>query len=227
MQSDARVLILGAMDEEIDTLLLAITPEKKEKWNGFHLYFGTLQGRKVVVCKSGIGKVFSSIITQHILDRYSITYVLFTGVAGAVASDLEPGDIVLGERLIQHDFDVRALGFPLGRIPFTDYQYFKGDSTLLKKAQSARLHNTRVRTGVIGTGDQFITDKTGLKELELDCVDMEGCAVAQVCEINNVPSLIIRIISDKADGTANIDFAANLPRFSSQSLELIKSVLSA
>lgn len=225
MESESRVLIMGAMDEEIKTLVSAMVPEKDEKWNGFQLHFGLLDDRKVIVCKSGIGKVFASLITQHILDAYTISHALFTGVAGAISDALEPGDIVLGSRLIQHDMDASALGFKQGQIPFTDYRYFRGDPGLLKFAQNSQVSNTRILTGCVGTGDRFVTDKTALKSLDLDCVDMEGCAVAQVCDINRIPSLIIRIITDKADGTADIDFAENLPRFAGYSLELIRSIL--
>ena len=221
-----RILIMGAMSEEIDKLLSVMTHERKEEWNGFQMHLGDLDGRSVVVCKSGIGKVFASMITQRLLDTYPISHALFTGVAGAVSDILEPGDIVLGEKLVQHDMDASALGFLRGHIPFTDYHYFPGDPILLAGARDFKLSGTRILSGCIGTGDQFITDKSGFRDMGLDCVDMEGCAVAQVCAVNNVPSLIIRVISDKADGSAKIDFAENLPRFASRSLELIRFVLS-
>ena len=222
---ESRILIMGAMTEEIDKLLSVITHEREERWNGFLLHFGKLDGRAVIVCKSGIGKVFAALITQHLIDRYRISHTLFTGVAGAVADALEPGDIVLGVNLLQHDMNASALGFERGHIPFTDYRHFPGDPALLEAARDCVLPDVRIQPGCIGTGDQFITDKSGLRELEIDCVDMEGCAVAQVCAVNAVPCLIIRVISDKADGSAKIDFAANLPRFASRSLELIRFIL--
>ena len=222
---DSRILIMGAMTEEIDKLLSVMTHEREELWNGFRLHLGELDGRAVIVCKSGIGKVFAALITQHLIDSYRISHALFTGVAGAVSESLEPGDIVLGAQLLQHDMNASALGFKRGHIPFTDYLHFPGDPILLKAARECVLSDVHILSGCIGTGDQFITDKSGLSELEIDCVDMEGCAVAQVCAVNHVPSLIIRVISDKADGSAKIDFAANLPRFASRSLELIRFIL--
>ncbi len=225
--SNQRVLILGAMDEEIAALLRRIVLEETKTWQGFTLYFGALDSVPVIVCKSGIGKVFASLITQHLLDGYPLRAVLFTGVAGAIASDLNPGDMVVGSRLIHHDFDVSGLGFKVGHIPFTDYRYFEADPVWVARALACAGKHGTIRSGCIGTGDQFVTDKSALPELGLDCVDMEGAAVAQVCTVNNVPFLIIRIISDKADGSADVDFAKYLPLYAHRSVEVLRSTLHA
>lgn len=222
-----RVVILGAMEEEVRECLSQMEIESTELWNGFTLTWGRMGSIPVVVCKSGIGKVFASLITQHLIDRGGVRAVLFTGVAGAIAADLEPGDILIGERLVHHDFDVQALGFAIGAIPFTDYHFFESDPRCARAALAAKLPGVRLRGGCIGTGDQFVTDKTGLPSLGLDAVDMEGAAVAQVCTVNHVPFLVVRIISDRADGSAKLDFAENLPRFAHQSVAVLMAVIQA
>ncbi len=223
--TETRVLILGAMEEEIRECLACVELESTEVWNGFALHWGQLDQTPVVVCKSGIGKVFASLITQHLLDRCNVRAVLFTGVAGAVAADLDPGDLLIAERLVHHDLDVRALGFERGHIPFTDFRYFESDPQCVQAALGVELSGVRMRTGCIGTGDQFITDRSHLPDLGLDAVDMEGAAVAQVCTVNSIPFLIVRIISDRADGSAQLDFATNLPRLAHHSVEVLKAVV--
>jgi len=220
------VLILGAMDAEIEASLEAMETVRQRQWNGWCFYMGRWHGREVIVCKSGVGKVFASLITQHLLDAYQPDTVLFVGVAGAVAPLLEPGDIVLGERLVQYDMDVTALGFSIGQIPFTEYQYFPGDTRMLDIAEGTAIEEGQVYRGCIGTADQFVTDRSRVP-LPVDCVDMDGAAVAQGCHLNQVPSLVIRIISDKADGTADADFTSNLPRYAHRSLKIVEHVLNA
>ena len=224
-ESTPRFLILGAMDEEVQELIALLQLKRQEQWCGFTLYWGTLDSVEVVVCKSGIGKVFASLITQHMIDCCELRGVLFTGVAGAVAADLKPGDIVIGTRIIHHDFDVAGLGFEPGHIPFTDYRYFESDPGLVEAALNAKAGVALVRAGCIGTGDQFVTDKSILPDLGLDCVDMEGAAVAQVCTVNRIPFLIIRIISDSADGSADVDFSTNLPKYAHRSVGILQSTV--
>jgi len=224
-KSVTRFLLLGAMDEEIRALLELIEVTFEEQWCNFTLYWGTLDSVPVVLCKSGIGKVFSAMITQHVIDSCQPEAVLFTGVAGALSSDLEPGDIIIGARLIHHDFDVKGLGFEIGHIPFTEYRFFEADPFLMAAAGSVGSDSGAHRAGIIGTGDQFVTDKSAIPELGLDCVDMEGASVAQVCTANGIPFLILRIISDKADGSAGKDFLKNLPRFASGSASMLRHVV--
>jgi adenosylhomocysteine nucleosidase len=223
--SACHVLILGAMQQEIEAWLSRIEPRDTECWNGYELHWGTIEDTPVVVTRSGVGKVFASLITQHLIDRGPLRAVLFTGVAGAVAPDLEAGDLIIGERLVHHDLDVTRLGFAIGHIPFTDYRFFEAHPPFVAAALRTLLTEGKLRTGCIGTGDQFITDKSGLPAIGLDCVDMEGAAVAQVCTINQVPFLVVRIISDKADGSATHDFLHNLPRFAHRSADILQAVL--
>jgi len=117
------------------------------------------------------------------------------------------------------------LGFAPGHIPFTDLCYFAGDAPLLARVREFAPTGFRLLEGTIGTGDKFVTRRDGLPALELDCVDMEGCAVAHVCQVNRIPALVLRIISDTADGRAAEEFAANLPRFADRTFQLIRWLL--
>lgn len=213
------------MDQEIVALIEAASIEKIENWHGWELHFGTWSGVSVIITRSGVGKVFAAMIMQHLVDTYSVDRVIFSGVAGAIATDLEPGDLVISEDLVHHDMDVTGLGFAPGRIPFTDYHFFTADQTMLERASEVLLEKGKLRKGRIGTGDQFITEKGKLPELGLDAVDMEGCAVAQVCTVQKTPFLIIRIISDRADGSADKDFLTNLPLYAARSIKVIDALI--
>jgi adenosylhomocysteine nucleosidase len=220
-------LILGAMEQEIQAIVTALRSAERIGEPHMGLHRGTLEGKPVIVCRSGVGKVLATMRMQQLIDTHKLDRVIFTGVAGAIRQNLAPGDVIIGSRLIQHDMDATALGFEIGQIPFTPYRFFEGDYDLLACAQSVAAKEDRVFFGCIGTGDRFVTEPEPLRELGIDCVDMEGCAIAMVCSIQQIPSLIIRIISDYADGSASADFEKNLPLFANRSLSIIRGILRA
>ncbi|MBN2983451.1 MULTISPECIES: 5'-methylthioadenosine/adenosylhomocysteine nucleosidase [Cohnella] len=205
--------IIGAMQEEIDLLLQGMRDVVTMNRSGIDYVIGSLHDRKVAVCKSGVGKVNAAVCTQVLIDRFLADKIIFTGVAGAVDPSLEIGDIVVGSSCLQHDIDVTPLGFKRGVIPYQDVSEWKGDDTLIRMAVEAgeRLYPGRCRTGVILSGDQFVADRDVVRALHEQfggaCTEMEGAAVAQVCAMNGVPHVIIRSMSDKADGSAHVNFA--------------------
>jgi 5'-methylthioadenosine/S-adenosylhomocysteine nucleosidase len=204
--------IIGALDEEINAFLDHLENKKETKWNGFTFFEGEILGKKVVLVKSGIGKVFASLVCQKLIDTYAPEKIIFTGVAGSLNNELEIGDVVVGKDAVQHDLDGAYLGAKLGQIPYTDYRFFKADEKLVKIALEAIPEGHKIISGRVLTGDQFITQKEKsekqkiFEELEGDCIEMEGASVGQVCTINNIPFVIIRSISDKADGSDARDF---------------------
>jgi len=223
--------IIGAMDEEIDAYRSSMVQKTKKSQNGFEFYIGTIQSKDVILVKSGVGKVFASMVTQLMIDKYHVESIIVTGVGGSLNSKLNIGDVLIGRDSIQYDFDATALGFKLGQISYTDYRIFPADKLLLKIANNCKIeHNTM--EGRILTGDQFMTykdkqDKRYLvKELKGDCVEMEGAAVAQVCTVNNVPHLIIRTMSDKADGTAVSDYNQFKNIVAKNSYNLVSNIIS-
>lgn len=213
MGAYATIGIIGAMQEEIKLLLEHMEDVQAEKHAGITYYRGTLHGRKAVVTQSGVGKVNAAVCTQVLIDRYGADVVWFTGVAGAVDPELNIGDIVISSSCLQHDVDVTALGFKRGEIPYQAVSEYPSDEAMIKLAQAAgeKVFPGRCRTGRVLSGDQFIADRAVVKgfyeELGGTCTEMEGASVAQVCHMNGIPHVIIRSMSDKADGSAHVNFA--------------------
>lgn len=205
--------IIGAMQEEIELLLAQLDNKQTEQHAGITYHLGLFRNKKVVLTRSGVGKVNAAVCTQVLIDRYSADVVLFTGVAGAVDPKLDIGDIVISTSSVQHDVDVTALGFPRGTIPYQEVSEYRADERLIALAVEAgqQVYPGRCYTGKVLSGDQFIADRAVVKGLyeQLDgaCTEMEGASVAQVCFMNQVPHVIIRSMSDKADGSAHVNFA--------------------
>lgn len=207
--------IIGAMDDEV-----ALFKEKMVIVNvttiaQMDFYQGSIENRRVVVVKCGMGKVNAGLCAHILINNFSCTKIINTGVAGALDSRLEIGDIVVSTDAVQHDFTVEAIGFKKGEIPYTGLYAFKADDYLkeeaLKAIKNAKF-DVNAYEGRICTGDQFISTKeqkeTIVNNFNGMCCEMEGAAVAQVCYLNNVPFVIIRAVSDNANGEVAIDFNA-------------------
>ena len=208
-----RIGLIGAMDEEIKSLEQDIQGLNEKEIAGILFYSGTLHGKNIVLCRSGVGKVNAAVCTQILVDHFQVSQIIFTGVAGALHPSLHIGDIVISEDCIQHDMDVRVLGYAIGEIPYAETSCFTADEGLVDKAYrvSTRLFPSRVLKGRVLSGDQFIADREKVhflhQHLEGACTEMEGAAVAQVCSMNRIPFVIIRSMSDNADGSAPDNFA--------------------
>ncbi|UHA75803.1 5'-methylthioadenosine/adenosylhomocysteine nucleosidase [Paenibacillus sp. 481] len=231
MKEQSAIGIIGAMDEEIKLLLEAVEQTVEVNYAGIRYYEGRLHGRTVVICKSGVGKVNAAVTTQVLLDRFQVGTVLFTGVAGAVHPELNIGDLVISSSCIQHDMDVTALGFKPGMIPFQEVSDFTADAHLIALAEEvcAERFPDRFQKGIILSGDQFIASREKVQQLyetfQGACTEMEGSAVAQVCYMNAVPFLIIRSMSDRADGSAHVNFAEFTVEASQNSFIIINELV--
>lgn len=206
-----RLGLIGAMDEEIKLLLQHMGEKQTTVKAGITFYEGTVFGRQAVVCKSGVGKVNAAVTTQILLDHFGAVQILFTGVAGALHPELEIGDIVISSRCIQHDMDASALGYARGFIPYQEVSVFEADPVLVQLAEQAcRELGQKSVTGIVLSGDQFIASRSAVaalrEELNGACAEMEGAAVAQVCYMNGIPFVIVRSMSDKADGSAHVNY---------------------
>ncbi|MBB6671122.1 5'-methylthioadenosine/adenosylhomocysteine nucleosidase [Cohnella nanjingensis] len=205
--------IIGAMQEEIDLLLEHLDDAVELKRSGIRYLAGSLHGKQVVICKSGVGKVNAAVCTQVLIDRFNASKVIFTGVAGALDPSLEIGDIVISTSSMQHDMDVTPLGYARGVIPYQAESEWPAGQALVQLAVAAgeKVFPGHCKTGKVLSGDQFIADRAVVRQLheELNgtCTEMEGAAVAQVCAMNEVPYVVIRSMSDKADGSADVNFA--------------------
>lgn len=212
-QSKLKIGIIGAMKAEVDALKEAMTISRKKTKASMEFCEGRLGKTDVVVVQSGMGKVHAGICTQILADDFEVTHIINTGVAGSLSNTLDIGDIVISKDAVQHDFTVEAIGFKKGEIPYTGLVAFKADDTLRQKALEAvrtALPNIKAIEGRVCTGDQFISSKETKDRIIKDfggiCVEMEGAAVAQVCYENHIPFVVLRAISDKADGGAPLSY---------------------
>lgn len=206
--------IIGAMEEEV-----AILKEKMEdvriiKKASMDFYEGTLAGRKAVVVRSGIGKVNAGICAQILADVFSVEAIINTGIAGSLNKDINIGDIVLSTDVVQHDMDATGFGYRKGQIPQMPVFYFAADEKLRQSAaEVCREVNPDIQVfeGRIASGDQFVCDqgvKDGIvSEFAAYATEMEGAAIGQAAYLNEIPFLVIRAISDKADGSAQMDYS--------------------
>lgn len=224
--------IIGAMDEEIKLYKDGMEGIQETEKAGIAYYTGKLKGKEIVLCKSGVGKVNASVCTQILIDQFKVSKVIFTGVAGALNPTLDIGDIVVSTDCQYHDMDVTALGFKRGEIPFSGKSIFAADSQLISIAVQAsqEVVDGKTITGRILSGDQFVASrelvKTLHEELQGDCTEMEGAAVAHVCDMNQVPFVIVRAMSDKADGSAHVNFTEFTVLASNRSFEIVSRMLS-
>ncbi|MFF2887908.1 5'-methylthioadenosine/adenosylhomocysteine nucleosidase [Paenibacillus sp. NPDC057967] len=226
----SKIGIIGAMAEEIELLHQHVAVASEFTKAGITYYEGTLHGKQVIYCKSGVGKVNAAVCTQILLDA-GADCVLFTGVAGALDPKLDIGDIVVSESCIQHDMDCSPLGFAKGVIPFHPRSEFAADKQLVELAYAAseKLFPGRSLKGKVLSGDQFIASREAVEALHQTmqgaCAEMEGASVAQVCDMHGVPYVVIRSMSDKADGSAHVNFAEFTVKASTNSHQIIDEMV--
>lgn len=203
--------IIGAMQLETDTICNCMQNKTTHTVAGTPFVSGTLWGREAVVATCGPGKVAAAITAQLMIVRYNPQYILNVGVAGTLCDRLHIGDLAIGLSGVQHDMDTSALGDPVGLVSKINVLHFTCDAALIKAArQAADQVGLPYVAGVIATGDQFVCDKAQktLIQQRFDAVacEMEGAAIGQACYVNSTPYLIVRAISDEADGGAPQDF---------------------
>lgn len=204
------IAILGAMREEIEPLLSHMDNIEEINYANNIFYKATYKGKDVVVAYSKIGKVFSSLTATLLIEKFGCDTLLFSGVAGAISSDLKIGDLVIADGLCQHDLDITAFGHPHGYVPEGEV-CIPTDVRLREIAKDiAKAKGIELKEGIIATGDQFVAcsdRKNWVKEtFNAHALEMEGASVAVVCNALNIPFFILRAISDTADGSADIDF---------------------
>ena len=207
--------IIGAMEVEV-----AILKEKMEdvriiKKASMDFYEGILAGKKVVVVRSGIGKVNAGICAQILADVFSVDAIINTGIAGSLNKNINIGDIVLSTDVVQHDMDATGFGYRKGQIPQMPVFFFNADDNLRRLAAEVCKEvnpDIQVFEGRIASGDQFVCDQDVknriVSEFSAYATEMEGAAIGQAAYLNEIPFLVIRAISDKADGSAQMDYSA-------------------
>ena len=204
--------IVGAMREEIETLVEQLTEVKRTEYARSTYYEGKLEGLDVVVVQCGVGKVNAAMCVQTLCNCYQVTHVVNTGVAGSLSAELDIGDLVVSRDAMYHDFDCNYVGYPIGQVPGMDVIAFPADDKLMACAFAAaeQVNPGHTKMGRVASGDQFVASKE-LKERIISitgalCTEMEGAAIAQTAYRNGVPFVILRAISDKADDSAEMDY---------------------
>jgi len=241
---------MGAMHEEINSILHLMTGIEEVSFGRRTYYTGTISNIKTVLVFSRWGKVAAATTVTSLITRFNITDLIFIGVAGAIHTELKIGDVVVANRLIQHDMDARPL-MPRHEIPLLGVTYFEADSdyiSIAKKSVDAivgdhihsfideheierfLLHKTRVFQGTIASGDKFFADQADKDQLhaaipDILCVEMEGAAVAQVCYEYEIPFVVLRIISDESNEHSSIDFPDFIKNVSSKyAYEIVRNM---
>lgn len=224
--------IIGAMDEEVAQIVEVMTIEKEENKAQMNFKQGKLNGKDVVVVRSGIGKVNAAVCTQVLADDFKVDYVINTGIAGSLKAQIDIADIVISSDVLHHDMDATGFGYALGQIPRMDTLSFKADDRLIELAKEScakAVPQIGVYVGRVVSGDQFISDKEVKNKIADNfdgyCTEMEGAAIAQAAYLNNIPFVILRAISDKADDSATMDYPAFEKQAIKNSVLLIKELV--
>lgn len=209
----SKIGIIGAMELEVESLKAQMTVTNTSKRANMDFYEGKLGEADVVIVRCGIGKVNAAICAQILADLYQVTHIINTGIAGSLNAALDIGDILISKDVIHHDVDVTIFGYPLGEVPQLGVRAFPADENMMKLAAETCaevIPDTKAIVGRVVSGDQFISSKDVKERLisnfQGDCAEMEGASIAHACYLNNIPFVIIRAISDKADDSAEMDY---------------------
>lgn len=224
--------IIAAMKEEMQEIENIMKETENKKIYELNFIEGKINNTKVVLVEAGIGKVNAARTTQILIQNFNIDAIINVGSAGSANDELDIGDIVIGSKLVQHDFDLTAFGHPKGYISNVG-QYVESDSVLIQKMKDtiSKIQDTefKIKIGIIASGDIFC-NQLNLKEeirtkFNADAIEMESAAIAQVCKLDNIPFIIVRSISDKPNGNNQITFEQFLEKASKRCAKIIKEFL--
>ena len=224
--------IIAAMKEEMHEIENIMNEKQIKKVYELNFIKGRINNTEVVLVESGVGKVNAARTTQILIDNFDVNYIINVGSAASSNDELDIGDIVIGNKIVQHDFDITAFGHPKGYISNVG-QFLESDNLLTRKMeeviQKIRDKEFKIKIGTIASGDIFCTDLKMKEKIRCkfnsDAIEMEGAAIAQVCKLDNIPFIIIRSISDKPDGNNHITFDKFLEKASKRCAQIIKEFL--
>ena len=226
----SRIALVSAMHEELAAVLARMPDEQKTVVAGREFWVGHWHGHEVVAVLSRIGKVAAATTATTLIERFGVNRIVFTGVAGGIAPQVNVGDVVVAREFVQHDMDASPL-FPRHEVPLTGITRFLADPVLSNALAAAAplaledmlttlpasewldldLPNAQVHQGLIASGDRFVSQTVESQALQRElpdalAVEMECAAMAQVCHDYGVPLAAVRTISDRADDAAHMDF---------------------
>lgn len=224
--------IIGAMDIEVAILRDKMVNPTVETISGVDFIRGKLEGRDVVLARSGVGKVFAAICAQTMILKYGVKAIINSGVAGTLTGELHIGDVAISTACVQHDMDTSPVGDPVGLLSGINVVELPADTTLVgeldKVCADAGVNH---RLGVIATGDQFVATHERRDwirdQFKAIAVEMEAGSIAHVCYVNKVPFASIRVISDEASGDVHIDYMTFVKKAAATSSDITLRWLSA
>ncbi len=207
-QAIMKLGIIGAMDIEVDLIKTRLSTTTTRNAAGMEFVQGEYANVQVVVVCSKVGKVNAALCAQILVSSFGVTHVINTGVAGSLDAAINIGDMVISTDVVHHDMDVCNLGYAPGQVPGFSQVAFEADEGLrcmVKQAAALVAPDIAVYDGCVATGDAFVrtaSEKQRIKRVfNAQCCEMEGAGVAQACYVNGIPFVIVRAISDKADGS--------------------------
>ncbi|HIP18885.1 MAG TPA: 5'-methylthioadenosine/adenosylhomocysteine nucleosidase [Sulfurovum sp.] len=224
-----KIAIMGAMPEEIEPIISKLENLKETQYAANTYYEGSYKGQDLVVAYSKIGKVFATLTATSLIEKFDCDTLLFSGVAGAISSELSIGDLIIADGLCQHDLDITAFGHPYGYVPEGEV-CIPTDAALRTVAKEvAKDKGLTLVEGIIATGDQFVANperKAWISEtFKAHALEMEGASVAVVCSSLEIPFFILRAISDSADMDASFNFDEFLESSAKISADFILSMV--
>ena len=221
--------IIVAMQEELEEILKIIEETNKKEIYDITYIEGKVGENNIIITLSGIGKVNAARTTQILIDKLNVECIINVGSAGALNPILNIGDIVLGNKLIQHDFDITAFNHKKGYITGVG-DYLECNEDLVKQFEKItnNIENKEYKTitGIIASGDIFCTEINMKNKIyskfNAECVEMEGAAIAQVAYLCNIPFIVIRSISDSPNGNNAIVFDEFVKLASARCAKILK-----
>lgn len=227
-----KIGIIGAMELEVEALKSHMDVKQVVEKASMKFYEGVLNGKEAVIVQCGIGKVNAGICVQVLADVFGVDAVINTGVAGSLKAEINIGDIVVSTDACEHDMDVTALGYKQGIIPQMQESFFKADRRLVEEAIAVCREvnpDIAVYEGRVLSGDQFISGEEIKDRLialfDGSCTEMEGAAIAHAAFLNGLPYVVIRAISDKADGSAHMDYPEFERAAAAHSAKLVENLI--
>lgn len=232
-----KIGIIGAMETEITLLKEKMRKSgevKQTEAGSLYFFEGKINGKSVVLVKSGIGKVNAALCAQRLSLQFGATHIINTGIAGAMGADLRIFDMAVSSDAVYHDMEAVAFGYKPTEIPQMKTSVFEADKNLIEIAKNAfektnQNPERKIVSGRIATGDQFIADKKSkerIKEIcSPICCEMEGAAIAHACFLNKTPFVILRCISDMADDTVESTYSFNEDEAAKESAAIVLEMI--
>ena len=216
MNTSVDIGIIGAMDAEVEALIAKLENHETQSKGSITFHLGILEGKRVAIAKCGIGKVFAALCAEALIISYSPSLIVNTGVGGALKSGISVCDILVADKLVQHDMDTSALGDPKGLVSGINVIYFDADKRAADIVMNiAKGIGIKSHKGTIASGDIFVSSSEQKQRIVADfdasVCEMEGAAIAQVAYVNNTPCCVIRAVSDSADEGSSMDYMKFLP----------------